>query len=421
MRVRHYLVILSLITITACSEPVTVETSVAERSLEQKIGTTFEKVQDKHFKAPNFEYLDLALTSDGAAIWGAMGIDDKGRFYFGVSTYSSYHDTAFLYQYNPKTKTLQAQSDVISQLKHNQVYRDGMSQNKLHSKFYQANDGYIYFTSFDETGESVSKGITPIHGGHFWRKKPNSENWEHLLATKEALIALNTDGRFIYALGYWGHVLYQYDTLSKRFNRTNVGAFPGHISRNILVNSDGSIFVPQVQKNPDNSINSYLVEYDSELNITDRHEMDHYMYAGKHSDHGITSFTQMKNGEIYFATGTGALYHIQKIANNKHDLVFVDFMSDTAEQGNYISNLFSIDGYGFLVGLWQKHNTRVHRWFIHEVTSGITVSYSVSDKIGEPILYGSHTKDNNGHMYMVGVDVTDRSKHYPVIIKTNYE
>lgn len=418
---RKYLLFFCVFTLAACAEQVEVETPIVERTLEQKMGTYFEKVEDKHFKSPSFEYLDLPLTAEGAAIWGATGIDDTGKMYFGISTYNIYHDTAFLYQYNPKTNTVIAQSDVISQLKHNQIYREGMSQNKLHSKFYQANDGYIYFTSFDETGESVSKGITPIHGGHFWRKKPDSENWEHLLATKEALIALNTDGRFIYALGYWGHVLYQYDTLSKRFNRTNVGAFPGHISRNVLVSANGSVFVPQVQKNPDGSIDTYLVEYDSELTIMDKHEMEHYLYPNKHSDHGITSFTHMKNGEIYFATGTGALYYLKKIGNNKHDLVFVDFMGDTAEEGNYISSLFSIDGSGFLVGLGQKNNTRDHRWYIHEVTSGITVSYSVVDEIGTPILYGSHTKDIDGNMYMVGVDMSDRTKHYPVIIKTSYE
>jgi hypothetical protein len=62
-------------------------------------------------------------------------------------------------------------------------------------------DIYISLVSINKV-KMAKKWILPIHGGHIWRKKPDALNWELIRATKEALIAVNTDGRFVYALGY---------------------------------------------------------------------------------------------------------------------------------------------------------------------------------------------------------------------------
>lgn len=390
------------------------------RTIEQTIGSAFTEIRPVHFKPPYFSSLSLPPEENGAASWGATGRDDLGNVYFGVSTYTSVHNTAFLYQLNPSTQKVVFQGDVVTQLKKTGFYSDGVSQNKLHSKFYQADDGYIYFTSFDETGESASKGILPTYGSHIWRKKPNNPDWEHLLATKEALIAINTDGRYIYSLGYWNHVLYQFDTLTSRFNRITVGSVAGHISRNFLVTSTGNVFVPKVDLLPDKSLMINLMEYDHELNLMDTHPLEHYSSGNYNSDHGIISYTNMKNGDIYFITSIGALYRISKTTNSKHNVHFISFIGEGNESGGYFPSLFSLDGEGFLVGFGRLPNKEHYSWFIHELSTQVTVTYDVAEFNNKFLLYGSVTKDNFGNMYVVGVDLNIRSKSVPKILQLSY-
>ena len=77
------------------------------------------------------------------------------------------------------------QGDVLSQLKRLNIYRPGMGQGKLHSKFYQAEDGYLYFSRFDEKGEASE--INPTWGGHLWRKLPHSVEWEQADSTLKCI------------------------------------------------------------------------------------------------------------------------------------------------------------------------------------------------------------------------------------------
>ena len=69
---------------------------------------------------------------------------------------------------------------------------------------------------------------------HFWRYKPSADHWQHLFAAPEGLIAVSGVGRFVYALGYWGHILYQYDTHTRESRQIRVGSEGGHISRNLI-------------------------------------------------------------------------------------------------------------------------------------------------------------------------------------------
>jgi hypothetical protein len=392
----------------------------AWRTLEQRLGTHFNEVNSRHFKLPNMAQLELPIASEGSVLWGATGRDDFGHVYFGVSTYSKNSDTAFIYQYLPQSNSFIRQSDVISQLKKEGLYKAGISQNKLHSKFYQADDGYLYFTSFDEQGENSKKGILPIHGSHIWRKKPNDLDWEHLLATEDALIALNTDGRYVYSLGYWGHKLYQYDTHSGKFNSTSVGAMNGHISRNFLVSQSGRVFVPNVEKSSEDRIMVNLHEYDSDLNLVDAYPLEHYVYDEKHSQHGIISYINMKNGEIYFVTGVGALYKISQNSNVKHQVTFEAFLSETNDRGGYFPSLFSIDGKNFLVAFGKLPNSEHYSWLVYETSTKTTATFDLKDFGKKHLLYGSVTRDNFGNLYVVGVDQSIRGKHKPVILKFTY-
>ena len=325
-----------------------------------------------------------------------------------------------MYKLEPITQSIERQSDVITQLKQSNVYTNGTSQNKLDSKFYQANDGYVYFTSTDENGVNSTKGILPTSGSHFWRKKPESENWEHLLATKEALIALNSDGRFVYALGYWNHVLYQYDTLSQRFNRRTVGSIKGHVSYNFIVDNNERVFVPKVERDANGSILSSLMEYDSNLNLIDIHPIEHYWTDDKHMRRGIVAYAHMKNGDVYFITGLGALYKLSVSNNDKRNLEFISFIDEANQPGGYFPSLFSIDGSDFLVGLGKLPDNKTYSWFIYQISSKTLVTYNLETLDNSFLLFGSLTIDNEGNMYMVGADSSDGVRQEPKIFQLSY-
>jgi len=418
----HFFLILTIFLVVGCDRSVDEQNQdFTWRTTEQRLGTHFNEVDTNHFKPPIVTQLEFPIISEGSVLWGATGRDYFGHIYFGVSTYSKNSDTAFLYQYSPQSNSLIKQSDVISQLKKAGLYSDGISQNKLHSKFYQAADGYLYFTSFDEQGENSKKGILPVHGGHIWRKKTNDLDWEHILTTKEALIAVNTDGRYVYALGYWGHVLYQYDTQTQVSNQIRVGAINGHISRNFLVSQNGHVFVPKIERSAKNQLIVNLNEYDSALNLVVSTPLEHYLYDNKHSKHGIVSYINMKNGDIYFVTAVGALYKISQANNSKHQVSFEVFLSETIEEGGYFPSLFSINGENFLVSFGRLPNSKHYSWLVYETSTKTTATYDFKNYDNKILLYGSVTRDNFGNLYVVGVDQSNRSKHKPIILKLSYD
>ena len=259
------LVTVAMAVVGGCENTVDTYDNSPIRSFENQVGTRFTPINSFSFKTPEVREVPLNYDASANAIWGAIGRDDEGKLYLGASTHSGKESTAFLYQYDPKSSTFEPQGNVLGQLKKLGLHQPGMGQNKLHSKFYQADDNYIYFTSFDEQGEDT--GVNPTWGGHLWRKKPNDNNWQHLLATPEALIAVNLARNYVYALGYWDHVLYQFNTQNEQVKRVEVGSVADHISRNFLVDPQGHAYVPKVTTNSAGEIQAYLNEYDTDLNL----------------------------------------------------------------------------------------------------------------------------------------------------------
>ncbi|WP_371195062.1 hypothetical protein [Glaciecola sp. SC05] len=404
--------------IWSCSDNAKIDDTAFTANISQPIDASFQVLTNRHFKPPVFEQIKLQTDVPGAAIWGATGRDNAGKLYFGLSTYTGIDDTSYLVQYDPKTGTTVNQSDTVSQLKKAKLYFRDLGQNKLHSKFLMADDGYLYFSSFDETGETGSRN--PVYGGNLWRKLPESENWEHLLATDEALIAVNVRGRFVYALGYWDHVLYQYDTVSQVANRITVGSIDGHISRNFVVNSDGYAFVPRVEKTDDGETTAVLVEINSSLAITDIHPLEDYTNRGSFGDHGIVSYTLMMNGDVYFTVATGGLYHITESSSGRYKVNYLGKFEPQFEN-SYIASMFSPDGTSLLVGLGRNKGTQGYYWYIRELNTQVSVNYPIESIPKDNfLLYGSHTIDNDGNLYIVGRDSRIRDKHAPVVIKASY-
>jgi len=397
------------------------DSQVVLRPFDLKVGTKFTPLPSNPFIAPTLEEIQINLperVNNANVIWGATGRDDEGNIYFGVSTYGIAKElgndsrTAYLYQYNPLTEKTILQSDVITELKRAGLYREGMGQNKIHSKFYQANDGYIYFSSLDEAGED--DGVNPTWGGHLWRKKPHLLQWEHILSTDEALVAVNTNGRYVYTLGYWDHVLYQYDTQTNKVKRIVVGSVSTHVSRNFLVDENGHAFVPSLKENDYNEIEAYLNEYDPSLRLVNSYVMPQYKQDKIKHHHGIVGYTSMENGDIFFTTSEGGLYQLELNSKNNNKLVY---QGDMHPNGNaYIPSLYTFSGEDFLLGLTKKNGLE---WIVFDTKSKLSATFKMSQNtLNSPDFWGTVTKDNDGNFIAGGWHKTnDGKKHVPLLIK----
>jgi len=404
--------------IVGCEQSSKQEIDFPIRSFENRVGTVFTKLPDDLLKPPLLEQIHLPQQGGIDAIWGATGRDDEGNIYIGTSSHSSSYGSSFLYQYNPLTEQIIPQSDTVAQLKYNDVYRQGMRQNKLHSKFFQANDGYIYFSSFDEGGES--KGINPTWGGNLWRKKPHSKNWEHLLATDEALVAINTNGRFVYALGYWDHVLYQFDIKTSRINRVVVGSVEEHVSRNFIVDELGHAYVPMLKTNDFNEIETYLNEYDEKLSQVASYPIPNYLSGNMTEHHGIIGYTSMKNGDVFFTSSEGGLYQIKPFVKGQNKLKYHGMMHPDGSA--YIPSLFSTDGEGILIAIGRRNiNGKLKQFerILYDVNSAIAINQPLNTyNLKSILLYGSLTKDNFGNAYIGGRHrIGQKQKYKPLLFK----
>ncbi len=199
------------------------------------------------------------------AIWGATGFDKAGHIFFGMTSNDDRGSgSAHLFELNPATDTFTDRGNVVSELERLGLRRPGETQMKIHSRIVQAVDGYQYFASMDESGENPDGSRLPTWGGRLWRRGPTGA-WEHLRATPEALIAVATGGPYVYALGYFNHVLYQFDTRTKRIRSVAVGSVEGHVSRNFFVDERGHAFVSRTAHTPPAAPTAVLVEFDAEM------------------------------------------------------------------------------------------------------------------------------------------------------------
>ncbi len=394
-----YAIVLPLI-VAGCAQESHDITEAPVRSFENQVGTRFLPVDSYSFEEPTSRSIPLPHADDANAIWGSTGRDDEGRIYLGASSPPDRDGTAYLYQYDPVSSAVELQGDTVGQLKRLGLHRRGMGQNKLHSKFYHANDGYIYFSSFDEQGED--KDTNSVWGGMLWRKKPDDKNWQHLLTTPEALIAVNIGGNYVYALGYWDHVLYQFNTRSEQVKRVVVGSISGHVSRNFLVDSQGHAYVPSISQNSAGEISAYLNEYDTSLNLVTAYPMPSYTSPKMSKHHGIVGYTSMRNENIIFTTSEGGLYLLDLFARPDERLQFKGMMHPEGEA--YIPSLFPLDGNNLVVGVARSPRAkRGYEWIVYELKTEFAATYKLHiDDWKIPRLFGTHTRDDSGNFYLVG-------------------
>jgi hypothetical protein len=246
------------------------------------------------------------------AIWGAIGNDRRGHIWLGITSNDENTGSAQLFEFDPATDVVVDRGNVVAELERLRLRRPGERQMKIHSRIVEMPDGHLYFSSMDESGENPDGSTLPTWGGHLWRLRRPGFTWEHLAKTPEALIAVARGGQFVYSLGYFNHVLYQFDTRTRARRSVAVGAAGGHVSRNFFADDRGHVFVPRVVRAGD-KLSAFLVELDEQLKEVSSHPLPEYFERGLDDSHGIVAAHPDGQGGWFFATGKGRLYQVQPV------------------------------------------------------------------------------------------------------------
>lgn len=404
------------------------------RSIEQRLGTHFSDDAARFQRPPRLRRLAFPAIRGANAIWGATGRDDAGRMYFGVSCANVEFPSAHLLEL-PRGGELKIAGDVLAQLKSNGKFRDGEGQMKIHSKPCQASDGFLYFASMDVQGENENGSQLPTWGGHLWRKKPGDDgSWQHLLTSKEALINVGCTGRHVYALGYFDHVLYRYDTQTREFKSIHVGSYRGHISRNLLVDLREHVFVPRVKEVPAERageeavtkidevyVESSLVEFDSELSEVQSWPLPDYEPTYRGDSHGIVGYAALANGDICFTTHTGALWKVAAGGESASALVRLGWFHPQGR--SYPACLVCPTGQRHLMGL--ANMKKRFEWVVYdlETSSGQVLELDAESQelLHRPRLlaYGNNTLDDDSHAYFGGW-VKEEDKLLPILLQAEW-
>jgi hypothetical protein len=367
-----------------------------------RMGTLYTEPPADLLVPPRVTEIPIEIQAD--AIWGSTGRDASGHVWFGVSDRGD-GESAHLLEYNPDSGEMIDRGDVVSELKAAGVYRPGEGQIKIHTKIVQGGDGYLYFGSFDEAGENPARAVAPKWGGHMWRYKPGSRHWEHIKAVPQALVAVAGNGNWIYALGYWDHVLFQYDVQRRTWREVKVGSVPEHASRNFVVDSRGHAYVPRAREwrageAPPKTIQGFhaeLVEFDTDLQEVARTPLDNYGTA--RDSHGIVGLSHLADGSIVISTHVGYLYRIAPPPGA--GAAKVEGLGLIHPGGaSYPASLFPIDGVRYLAAVARVQNG--FDWVVYDLTTrkGQARKLELPGQYSQ--LYGSATRDNRGRFYVVG-------------------
>lgn len=338
--------------------------------------------------------------SGDSAIWGAVGRDTRGHIWVGISGEGE-GQSAHLCEYDPVADKFTDRGNVLSELAKVRPLEDGEGQVKIHSHIVQGEDGHLYFSSSDEAGEVDDGSSLPTFGGHLWRYRIAEQRWEHLFAAPEALIAAAGNGRYIYVLGYWGHVVYQYDIRTGTKKRIRVGAIGGHACRNLFCDSKGHVYVPRMKNG-----STELIEFNTQLKQVNATPLKYYTSKPNRSAHGIVAWQPLSNGQIAFLTDQGFLYLV--IPSKTTAAVFpVGYMGG---QKAYMANLFSNDGASKLMSLnvHAAGQPQTADWVTFDLRKGkrrirkIQMPSYNGQATSQHLFYGSFTQDNQGRCYVVG-------------------
>ncbi|WP_197441810.1 VanZ family protein [Thalassoglobus polymorphus] len=385
-------------------------------------------VVDREWLSDKFRIQNIIVptTDFPEAIWGSTGADSSGNIWFGVSDGREHLPSARVFKLDPVGGTLTEVGSILPELRRLGLLREGESQSKVHSKFVEAEDGYLYFASMDEKGEASDGSQLPTWGSHLWRIHPQIQVFEHLASVPEGLIAVSGGGRWIYSLGLFDHILYQWDVREKELKHVRVGAIGGHISRNFITDLRGHAYVPRLThtgsildrpKNPtskDSDVTVELVEYDTSLREVGSTPLSNYLTESYWENHGIVGVSTLSNGSILFTTSRGFLFRITPSqAGSKSYVQPLNWIHPDGP--SYAPSLFAGKSdqtvaavvYGKDRFEWSEFNLRTYQ----AKTSPLQLPLLTEGKKGV-LLYGSQTQDKFGACYVVG-----RVYNTPIVLR----
>lgn len=371
----------------------------AGNSLAQRTGSTFLPLPGDPYSSPRLKIIPVPDFPGADAIWGATGRDQHGHIWIGVSADGGEH-SAHLMEYDPALDQLHDRGDVLSKLSSAGLLREGEQQIKIHSRIVVADDGYLYFSSTDQQGERGDGSALPRWGSHLWRIHPETKQWQHLHAVPEGLTSVAGGGRWVYALGLWDHVLYQFDTRTGQLNKVTVGSVAGHMSRNFIADLRGHVFVPRVRGQE-----VTLVEFTPGLEEIAATPLHDYLGRGKpRKNHGIVGLVYLKDGSMVISTHVGHLYRITPRESGPSRVEALGPFDPFAPA--YSPSLFSFAGERYVVGVMRKKrdykgDPRRHAWQVFDLERGRSsrVEFPLD---GKALIYGSITRDDAGRFYVGG-------------------
>lgn len=382
--------------------------------VEQRTGSRFGPLPADPWRAPRTRVIEVPGFVDANSIWGATGHDAAGRIWIGVSAKAP-GGSAHLMRFDPATNAWRDFGSVVERLAEAGALRPGAGQVKIHSKIVRGDDGWLYFTSMDEEGEAEDGSALPKWGSHLWRVDPASGRWVHLFAAPEGLVAAAGGGRWVYALGYWDHVLYRYDTVTRQHRRVVVGAVGGHASRNVIAGADGHAFVPRVTRDGYGLLRAALVEFDTDLREQAATPLDHYFgEPAAAEDHGVVGLAALADGRSLFITHAGHLYAIEP---REGAAARISALGWFHPQGpSYAPSLFALDGRTLVAGIARRGER--YEWIVFDLTSrkSRALAFDTHAVVG-PLLYGSITRDDAGRCYVGGWQSTADGGHRPLLIQ----
>lgn len=377
---------------------------LAPLTYEERMGCRYGPVPADPAAAPALSVVPIPKFPGSWAIWGATGRDRRGHVWFGVCAHKVKAPSAHLFEYDPAAKTVSDRGDVVTALQKACLYRRGEQQMKIHTKILHAADGHLYFGSMDEEGENSDGSKLPTWGGHLWRYRLDTDEWQHLLASKEALIAAGGDGSRVFGLGYFNHALFRHDLATGKSAKVMVGAEGGHVSRNFLVDDRGHAYVPRTAKTRQGYL-VILVEYDPELREVAATPLRYYTVTLDDDSHGLVAFQPLADRSIAFATDQGFLYRV--LPPKDGGKAKVEELGWFHPRGKtYVGSMFTYDGKRHLVGASRRGGG--YEWVVFDLKTRISRATPLAiPKVDgraprDLALFGSVTRDDDGCFYLAG-------------------
>jgi hypothetical protein len=416
------------------TSPSTSDTTSAP-SVKTSWGHTFFSDSERFQRAPKIQELLLPLSDGDEAIWGATGRDSKGNIYFGLASNASSELSAGLLRFTPQTGGVKLLGRVDEALSEGAAERQSSLQDKIHSKLYEAADGHLYFASLDETGETEDGMANGEAGGHLIRINSSTGKWESVLHTPESLISIGCSGRYIYALGYFGSRIYQFDTQTQASKSVPIASYGGHLSRNLLVTPSGHVLTIRVTPTaPDDAqpgtnwtapvpqdeakdqfqtseegtsrrrVLVELVELNTDLKELHAWPLPGYEAHGTTASQGITSFASLRDGSLLFTTQNGLLWHLHAVDGKPDRLESLGWIHPEGESAS--TAMFAPTGSDYLIAvtkLGRRFDLLVYYLKLRESVK-MALDPSSSRLLERPLnlVYGSETMDDFGNAYLAG-------------------